>query len=248
MAIAALGHTMYMFGGYSERNHLNDFYSLDITTNIWTKIECDGDVPSPRRGASMVPYHNKLYLYGGSSHRGPEASQDIFSFDPITCRWSLVASTGVSTYRHSAIVYQDQIIIHGGDQDEGGLSDKTYSYNISTNTWKQINTIGNKPPQSEAHCAALYGEHMVIFGGCTSRGLSNDAYALNLNTCQWQPIQIFDQNHKPSPRIFFCGAFRGDDLIVFGGRKDTPVGIEYFNDTWTLTLQKLDPVQLCNMY
>jgi len=232
MSLVAWKNYMYMFGGYSERTHLNDLYCFDSVANTWRKVDAKGTIPSPRRGASFVLYKDKLYLYGGSDKRGEAASQDIFRFDPATNTWEFVLSTGVGAYRHSAVVYKDTMIVHGGDQS-GGFSSYTYAYNFADNSWRQLKTFGNKPLPIEAHKSAIFGKYMVLYGGEHFGCFNERIFILNLETGEWSELGKSVAN----PRIFFASGADENQIIIFGGRQDFPNGsTAYYNDIWKFTL------------
>jgi len=242
MAIGVVGDNMYMFGGYSERTHLDDFYVLNTTADTWQRLNTTGDVPSPRRGATFVTYNDKLYLYGGSTHRGKEAFSQIYCFDPSTNVWKLVLDTNYRIYRHSAVVYNDRMIIFGGDGQDG-LTNRIFSYNFVDNSFKEIvlQSRSNQviPLPCEAQIAAVYGDYMLTFGGFTSRGPTNYTYAFNLKTRIWQLVIISSFKEMPKPRTFFCMGIKNNTLVVFGGRLDLGdyTSFEYFNDVWSFSFE-----------
>lgn len=232
MSMVAWKQYVYMFGGYSKKTHLDDFYCFDTVSATWRKIDAKGTIPSPRRGASFVSYKNKLYLFGGSNARGESSFQEIFSFDPETEIWKIELSTGVGSYRHSAVVYNDCMIVHGGDQCRG-FSSSTYVYSFKDNSWLQLQTSGQKPLPIEAHKAAIFGKHMVLFGGEHFGAFNEHVFVLNLETREW-----FDLGKSLAPaRIFFAAGTDEKQIILFGGRQDMKDGTtRYYNDVWKFTL------------
>eukprot|EP01133_Synstelium_polycarpum_P014028 gene14028-16535_t len=59
---------MYIYGGYSKKGFLRDFYALDLDTETWSQIETEGP-PKRRRHAAAIIEHNgrtSLLLYGGT--------------------------------------------------------------------------------------------------------------------------------------------------------------------------------------
>ena len=78
----------------SEFKVVNEVIFLDLETAKWQKrsevyVESFEDMPSPRMGASMVEYGNKLWVYAGADPYGPRnvVFSDFFSFDLITGLW-----------------------------------------------------------------------------------------------------------------------------------------------------------------
>eukprot|EP00026_Physarum_polycephalum_P010052 Phypoly_transcript_10200.p1 GENE.Phypoly_transcript_10200~~Phypoly_transcript_10200.p1 ORF type:complete len:314 (+),score=31.31 Phypoly_transcript_10200:352-1293(+) len=237
MSLAAHNGILYMFGGYSDRTHLNDFYSFNFETNEWTKLSTEGG-PSPRRGASMVAYKDKLYLYGGSATRGAGAYDEIFSYDIANKKWTLERK-GVGSYRHSAAIYNDTMYIFGGDQAKG-FSNHVLTYHFITKEFRYVQ-IPTVPPALEAHCAAVLGDKMIVYGGLMSNSVfNNQVFILNLQNNTWSaaPTTINEISASgPGSRIFFASGNTNEKLVVFGGRYDhTPHTFAYFNDTWVLKL------------
>lgn len=56
---------MHIFGGYDGQCWLNDFYSLDLETFEWQKINQQGSLPSERFGFSSSQTGDFFYIFGG---------------------------------------------------------------------------------------------------------------------------------------------------------------------------------------
>ena len=70
---------------------------------------------------------------------------------------------------HSAIYHNDHIYIFGG---ECATADKYHHYkdlwkfNIKTNTWEEVKSVGgSSPPARSGHRAVTWRHYMIIFGG-----------------------------------------------------------------------------------
>lgn len=55
-AAAAINHTMYIFGGYSNATYLGDLWSFDTITKEWKQLNSSG--PLKRRSSTIV-VHDK---------------------------------------------------------------------------------------------------------------------------------------------------------------------------------------------
>lgn len=56
------------FGGADRSGYyLNDTWSFDISTRIWTELLCTGSIPSARSGHAAVLVDGVVYVFGGSS-------------------------------------------------------------------------------------------------------------------------------------------------------------------------------------
>ncbi|KAK1354290.1 hypothetical protein POM88_047546 [Heracleum sosnowskyi] len=63
------GKTLLTFGGATKSRTLNDLYSLDFDTIIWSKMKKRAFYPSPRAGCCGVLFGTKWYIAGGGSHK-----------------------------------------------------------------------------------------------------------------------------------------------------------------------------------
>jgi len=69
-------------------------------------------------------------------------------------------------------LYKNYIIIFGGDDGSGELSD-IIVYEHDKNTWQTALTIGEVPEARQGHTACLYKENKIVFyGGINNHGVS----------------------------------------------------------------------------
>uniref|UniRef100_A0AC34FPE1 Uncharacterized protein n=1 Tax=Panagrolaimus sp. ES5 TaxID=591445 RepID=A0AC34FPE1_9BILA len=59
---------LYLFGGYDSINdiHFNDFYVFDTEKFIWTKLQPNGEHPTPRRRQCSAIVGDKVFIFGGT--------------------------------------------------------------------------------------------------------------------------------------------------------------------------------------
>jgi hypothetical protein len=70
----------------------------------------------------------------------------------------------------------------GGFGDKHDLND-TWSFNISTRKWTELQCTGSIPSPRGQHAAVLVDGVMYVFGGCdTSDTILGDLTALNLSS------------------------------------------------------------------
>jgi N-acetylneuraminic acid mutarotase len=98
--------------------------------------------------------------------------------------------------------------------------------------WLELETTGTKPSARWEHTSIVYGDKMVVFGGCESPGgtFSNDAYTLDLTTNTW--LELTPTGTKPSGRRLHTSIVYNGKMVVFGGLDV----ISDRNDVWTLDL------------
>lgn len=55
---------LFIFGGFSGENFLNDLWKFNFETMEWKEVKYDGEVPK-RRYFSISNYENGFYVFGG---------------------------------------------------------------------------------------------------------------------------------------------------------------------------------------
>ena len=89
---------LYLFGGeYStldQFHHYRDFWSLDLTSNVWTELTTTGEGPSARSGHRMQIWRNFLVVFGGFYEALKEMRwfNDLYIFSFQEMRWSLLST------------------------------------------------------------------------------------------------------------------------------------------------------------
>lgn len=86
-----------------------------------------------------------------------------------TLKWELIHARGeVPSTRddHSAVIYENSMVIFGGFSTDGERSNDVYRYYFKDNKWEKVNMLGIDAPEPRAgHSALVFGDSMVIFGG-----------------------------------------------------------------------------------
>ncbi|GKV39000.1 hypothetical protein SLEP1_g46841 [Rubroshorea leprosula] len=116
--------TLYIFGGTAKSKTLNDLYSLDFETMIWSRIKIRGFHPSPRAGCCGVLCGTKWYIAGGGSRKKRHA--ETFIFDILKVEWSQAISSPPSSITSnkgfSLVLVQhkdkDFLVAFGGSRKE----------------------------------------------------------------------------------------------------------------------------------
>lgn len=120
---------------------------------------------------------------------------DIWSLNLLTNNvWTQLATTGASfTSRmwHSAVldVKTHCIIVFGGYNGKTELND-LWSYNITSNQWKFLNT-STKPQARDSHTATIDSKNrkMYVVGGFFDFGaIYNELWVYNIDSNSWQLI------------------------------------------------------------
>lgn len=70
---------MFVYGLLSsnQRDQKHGTFKLNLETMEWTKLNCDGDVPSARKLSGAVECDGVMYVFGGKTKDG--TSNEFFS-------------------------------------------------------------------------------------------------------------------------------------------------------------------------
>lgn len=88
-ATCAIREKVFVFGGAAADGAtlLNDLWIYDQDSLTWTYVTCFGNIPAPRRGASLCATEDgrRLYLFGGSD--GAHALNDVYFLELEKLAW-----------------------------------------------------------------------------------------------------------------------------------------------------------------
>ncbi|XP_048234798.1 acyl-CoA-binding domain-containing protein 6 isoform X2 [Ricinus communis] len=115
---------LLIFGGTSKSRTLNDLYSLDFETMVWSRIKIQGFHPSPRAGCCGVLCGTKWYIGGGGSRK--KRHSETLIFDIVKVEWSVAFASSPSSITinkgFSLVLVQhkekDFLVAFGGSKKE----------------------------------------------------------------------------------------------------------------------------------
>jgi len=241
---------MIIFGGWGDREYLNNTWALDLSVpgaEAWTTLDLS---PSARSEHSAIydALHERMIVFGGWG-RG-RVLDDVWMLDLSTpggetwATFSLAEVLPDVHIGHSAIydAQNKRMIIFGGtDVNYDSLND-VWALDLSTpglETWTFLNPLGTPPTERNIH-HAIYdaqNERMIIFGGIDSfENALNDVWALDLSTPgaeSWS--QLSPLGTPPVARLWHSVIYdaSNEQMIVFGG---VDASIDPLNDVWALSL------------
>ncbi|XVE65657.1 hypothetical protein DITRI_Ditri08aG0017600 [Diplodiscus trichospermus] len=115
--------TLFIFGGTSKSRTLNDLYSLDFETMIWSRIKIQGFHPSPRAACCGVLCGTKWYIAGGGSMEKRHTKTLIY--DVLKSEWSVAIASlpsSITTKGFSLVLVQHEdknfLVAFGGCRKE----------------------------------------------------------------------------------------------------------------------------------
>lgn len=168
MSVAKSGEsTAFFYGGLeiSTGQHKGDlFRMLPTDTNLQPVVV---NTPPVVRTPKLFAAVNGPHLVGCES-AGTGAAK-VWRFDGATNTWTVVSpDAGAPAFRTGFAAAQDPqtgaIVIVGGTSASSELLSDTYRFDLSNNTWSQIQSAAMLPPRVDASLTFAGGTY-YLFGG-----------------------------------------------------------------------------------
>jgi len=127
---------MYVFGGFSGEEYLNDLYEFDLETENWTNITnlCKGDIPAPRSRFCAAVHGHCMYILGEWNKVG--YFNDFYMYNFATRVWTSINNSNFkipSISQYSLAVDEEFLYIFGGFcAEEKNCINKLYTYHLGT--------------------------------------------------------------------------------------------------------------------
>lgn len=86
---------LLIFGGTSKSKTLNDLYSLDFETMVWSRMKTKGFLPAPRAGCCGILSGSKWYIVGGGSKKKRHA--ETLVLDVLNPEWTVAIESPTSS-------------------------------------------------------------------------------------------------------------------------------------------------------
>ncbi|KAL6842055.1 hypothetical protein ACP4OV_028034 [Aristida adscensionis] len=177
---------LLIFGGHSKSKTLNDLYSLDFETMVWSRVKTHGLHPSPRAGCSGALCGTKWYIAGGASKKKRHA--ETWVFDVRQSKWSVCVvppSSSITTKKGFSMVpfyHRDKIalIAFGGNKKEPSNKVEVFVVlqNEHSSSWRSAPDVDRvlyeySPSNKElvdhlSKCAPLYSNSSIARHSLTS--------------------------------------------------------------------------------
>jgi hypothetical protein len=242
---------MFLFGG---REYTGSFYTTskevylgyqtdsEFTFNLFPTF---GDPIPEREDQSAVIYSQlsanpTMIVCGGRDRDAGKQFGDIFHLDLVTHQWSQITTFSgakpVPLYGHSAVWSPtlNSMLLFGGYDTTGQVSDKVYLYNPWGPSWSLITTMGfpTTCPARAEHSAVIVGKQMFVYGGFDGNIYRGDLWKLDLSTFPYYWTQLTPAGSPPQPRANHSMVFDSDlgRILLFGGRG----GAGFYNDVYAL--------------
>jgi hypothetical protein len=245
MVYCDMTHEIIMYGGVTT-----DTWSFDCESQTWSEVETDEN-PGRRFMHSMAydPLYNAVILFGGFGPDGSE-TDETWMFNCTSLEWSELfpSEYPLARYGHCMVFDNsiDRIILTCGNTAYQGHQHDTWTFDIGSVTWTEIDTDGN--PGRLKWSLMTYdsvNQKCILFGGQIGDYAVNETWVYDAQISTWSnpepeisPTGRISSELAFDPRFGVC-IFFGGQSPVDGQYSDT-WAYEYSSNTWT-ELTDLNP-------
>jgi N-acetylneuraminic acid mutarotase len=162
-AVAVLGDTIYVAGGY-RAGSVADFSAYDTATGIWEPLP---DLPAIRDHLVGFAFDGKIYAVGGRANGIEAVTSRVDVFDPTSGEWSAAAPMPTARGGSMAALAGDHFFVVGGEGNAAsasGVFDDVEAFSPADDAWQVL-----APMQTPRHGtgAASLGGVLYVPGGAT---------------------------------------------------------------------------------
>ena len=158
---------LYYFGGRGS-SYYNNMHRLNLSNHTWSTVTTSGGPPDTRYYIAHAYTSAKLYIYGGDRSSG-DHSNDIWEFNLTNNTWSqLHDGTGtapVGSYGTTMLYNNNYIYIFSGHKTSAGITDETWKFNLTNNTWSQLSLSSTPGKKYSPAYATDASNNLYIHGG-----------------------------------------------------------------------------------
>eukprot|EP01135_Chromosphaera_perkinsii_P005871 Nk52_evm4s370 gene=Nk52_evmTU4s370 len=209
-----------------ERENIEGTYSFKSEMYLFGGMKNDGTYAGDLYKLTCTPHsHPDTDEEQSEESKGNSSNNSVF--DMYEWWWEKMESKGeVPTARLGSCLvrYGNHLYIFGGlrvlykervQDSEVQYYNDSYSYDISAQEWKRLQTTGDTPSMRESHTGVLYNGSLVVYGGMNGERLC-DAYSLDLHTLEWKHLK-YSGEARPVGRSLHSAVLVDDEMYVFGG-------------------------------
>lgn len=171
--------------------------------------------------------------------------RDFWRYNPSTNNWTQLAQFG-SNRSAPAMAFDDvnnRVYSFGGSTSlpaGGSMQNDLYVYNVSTNAWSLVNTLGTKPAARLHASMVCYDNKLWLFGSYSTLAAANTASVFDISTSTWTTLAT-----SPYPMALGTSmVLVGTELMVMGGTGSTLYLMAYdtVSGTWRVVLSTTEAI------
>ena len=178
--VAVLGEYIYCVGGYDGKDRaVKVVERFHVRGEQWEVVR---GLNKARGGCGLVEYNGCLYAIGG--YDGDKALKSVEKFDPKDGKWRMVAEmpSRREDLSHACVVYNNNIVVMGGVDDNGTVLATGAMYSPDTDKWR---------PMQAALLREKRGLSLSVVGGVMFAVGGEDRNDQNL-----EMVMMFDTNSQ----------------------------------------------------
>ena len=176
----------------------------------WSPLQ---SMPQKRYGATSFVYNNQVVIAGGAWY-DDMIRMNVDPHPDLSTHWAdcPMKLPAKLTY-HSSVLYQDTLMVTGGDGNTGGTFDKIHEVQVVPP--HTVKTLSQMPEPRQNHCTEIFDDSLLILGGRTTGHYQDSLnsvalYDIKMNVCkQLTPL--------PSEVSVMATVRWGDNVVVIGG-------------------------------
>ncbi|MHA2313581.1 MAG: Kelch repeat-containing protein, partial [Candidatus Thorarchaeota archaeon] len=236
MAYHSGADRVILFGGHvsgsgtSWLNH-NETWTYDFNTNTW-EDKNPAVAPPAMCGAMEYDSESDLIILAGGWPDGGLSSDSLaetWTYNLTSNTWTNVTTVAQPPARGwTEMTYDsdsDLIVIFGGfeiEPEPWKILTDTWTYDVNTNTWTEISTVGPQITGELAYNSAL--DRVVFYGGAADMSelvadLRSEVWTYDTNTETWE-MMVTDVKPPVRARGELIYDSESDKIILFGGVQD----------------------------
>ncbi|GIY78358.1 hypothetical protein CDAR_179641 [Caerostris darwini] len=191
--------------------------------NSWHLVSYSGITARTSHTGTYVQHTDSFYVFGGFTFKRVLGDTLVFSFRDN--RWTNITSKFSPSPRHghAAICYHDNIILFGGETENGSLSNELWFFNVSSLQWNLMVPKNHFiPPPLTKHSVTLVDFYwLYVIGGSLSDGtFSSKIYRINIRDMNGWEVVDTNGGRESSLRLVGHSAVyhqQTKTIFVFGG-------------------------------
>eukprot|EP00440_Ansanella_granifera_P051070 gb/GFBE01055356.1/.p1 GENE.gb/GFBE01055356.1/~~gb/GFBE01055356.1/.p1 ORF type:complete len:651 (+),score=89.76 gb/GFBE01055356.1/:1-1953(+) len=186
-AATSVGGYVYVFGGLSFGNVLDQAQRFDPVRNQW---ECLEPMPTPRFECTAASTKGRIFVLGGSNICGEPLSA-VECYNPVTGQWKALPNMRQARYGCAAASLKGLVYVFGGHGLWDNLADAEF-YDVEHDRWCPLQPMSAQ----RNHCgAAAAGGRIYVFGGHTNGQDIMTIDCLDPEVGSWEVVALM-----PKPR------------------------------------------------
>ncbi len=210
-AAAAVGTNVYLVGGETHMDVLNENDVYNTLTDKWSRAK---RMPTKRATLAAVALNGLVYAIGGSSFTGTPLAT-VEAYDPVSNTWATKAPLPTAVDSMSATVDNGLIYVVGGFDDSNGVPfNGVQTYNPATNSWTTVAPLNVAKSFS---FIGTVGSEIVAAAGSVGTGptVNNEVYDPTSNAWTSKHAALL-------ARYAGCMGSIGSTFYAAGGLKFSP--------------------------